>query len=112
MLSLLRHSLLHDIVFSAALCEPLLSPQPPTAAVSSTDLQLIQTILRWPPEKVFPGGCSPTNCMNYRQLYAVTYIAGLDLLRLALLNDHGSSHFIGDADNGKVFLGELLAFAV
>lgn len=50
--------------------------------------------------------------MNYRQLYAVTYIAGLDLLRLALLNDHGSSHFIGDADNGKVFLGELLAFAV
>ena len=37
---------------------------------------------------------------------------GLDLLRLALLNDAGSRHFISDPDNGKVFLGELLAYAV
>ena len=37
---------------------------------------------------------------------------GLDLLRLALLNDSGSKHFISDVDSGKAFLGELLAFAM
>ena len=37
---------------------------------------------------------------------------GLDLLRLALLNDSGSNYFISDVDSGKAFLGELLAFAL
>ena len=37
---------------------------------------------------------------------------GLDILRLALLNKSGCKHFVGDEDSGKVFVGELLAFAV
>lgn len=37
---------------------------------------------------------------------------GLDLLRLALLSENGQDYFFGDPDNGKVFLGELFAFAV
>lgn len=39
-------------------------------------------------------------------------LLGLDLLRLALLNNSGSKHFISDVDSGKAFLGELLAFAM
>ena len=50
--------------------------------------------------------------MSKMYIYMSLLYPGLDLLRLALLNDDGSSHFIGDVDNGKVFLGELLAFAV
>lgn len=38
--------------------------------------------------------------------------AGLDILRLALLNESGCKYFLGDEDSGKVFLGELLALAV
>ena len=38
-------------------------------------------------------------------------MSGLDLLRLAMLNDCGIHHFIRDGDHGKVFLGELMAFA-
>ena len=37
---------------------------------------------------------------------------GLDVLRLALLNECGCRYFVGDEDSGKVFLGELLAFAL
>ena len=37
---------------------------------------------------------------------------GLDLLRLSLLHKSGNAHFTGDEDSGKVFLGELIAFAV
>ena len=33
----------------------LTSSQYSTAPVSSEDLQLIQTILKWPPENTFPG---------------------------------------------------------
>jgi len=40
------------------------------------------------------------------------FFQGLDLLRLALLNDSGSKYFISDVDSGKAFLGELLAFAL
>ena len=39
-------------------------------------------------------------------------LTGLDILRLALLNKSGCKHFVGDEDSGKVFVGELLAFAV
>ena len=43
-------------------------------------------------------------------LYVV--VVGIDILRLALLNQSGSKYFVGDDDSGKVFLGELLALAV
>ena len=42
----------------------------------------------------------------------IVCILGLDLLRLALLSENGLKFFFGDPDNGKVFLGELFAFAV
>ena len=45
-------------------------------------------------------------------LYLCSGIVGLDLLRLALLSENGLKFFFGDPDNGKVFLGELFAFAV
>jgi phospholipase A-2-activating protein len=74
-----------------ALCTSLTSSQGATVTLATDDLQLIQTLLHWPIDCVFPG---------------------LDILRLALLNKSGCKHFVGDEDSGKVFVGELLAFAV
>ena len=51
-------------------------------------------------------------CCIYDIGIALILAIGLDFLRLALLNECGCKHFVGDEDSGKVFLGELLAFAV
>ena len=84
--------------------------------MATNDLQLIERALHWPPDHVFPG--IHTNTTQYQSqsntawydLYVV--VVGIDILRLALLNQSGSKYFVGDDDSGKVFLGELLALAV
>jgi phospholipase A-2-activating protein len=73
------------------LCSSLTSPRAHSVTVAPADLQLIDRIIHWPPDHVFPG---------------------LDILRLALLNKCGCKYFVDDEDGGKVFLGELLALAV
>lgn len=87
---------------------------------SREDLQLIQTLLRWPPQYSFPGMCLcvyvtryyTLGVFNRSHISVCVLIIGLDLLRLALLSENGLKFFFGDADNGQVFLGELFASAV
>ena len=106
----------------SGLCSILTSPG--GGSPSREDLQLIQTLLRWPSQYSFPGmQCVMKYVYSYICNYFTVgvyiirfslcpYIIGLDLLRLALLSENGLKFFFGDADNGQVFLGELLASAV
>lgn len=83
---------------------------------SREDLQLVQALLRWPVQYSFPGWfpcISPyIPCYYVITSYVYACASGLDILRLALLSENGLKFFFGDSDNGKVFLGELFAFAV
>ena len=99
----------------SGLCSILTSPG--GGSPSREDLQLIQTLLRWPSQYSFPGMpcifyCGCTWWIFIRFSLSAPCIIGLDLLRLALLSENGLKFFFGDADNGQVFLGELFASAV
>ncbi len=73
------------------------------------DLSILDKLLRWPRDKLFPGIC--TLLMSGLYLLLNVSIIVIDIVRLALLSQVGQNFFFSDHETGRKFVKSLVSFS-